>query len=129
MPLPDARRLDRTDTTVPASRSRSSSRAGTRRCAGCLRFLADGADIEAMLVPEIAPLYGTLVAFARADDSWHGHLPFEGERRVLRVAWLTREDDLLRKQRRGRFSRRWKKPAGGMDRRFGAGRDANARHD
>jgi len=97
--------------------------------AGCLRFLADGADIEVMLVPEIAPLSGTLVAFARADDSWHGHLPFEGERRVLQVAWLTREDELLRKQRRGRFSRRWKKPAGGMDRRFGAGRDANARHD
>lgn len=97
--------------------------------AGCLRFLADGDDIEAMVVPEIVPLYGTLVAFARADDSWHGHLPFEGERRVLQVAWLTSEDELLRKQRRGRFSRWWTELAGGMDRRFGAGRDASARHD
>jgi hypothetical protein len=101
----------------------------THGSAGCLRFLADGDDIEAMVVPEIVPLYGTLVAFARADDAWHGHLPFEGERRVLQVAWLTSEGELLRKQRRGRFSRWWKKLAGGMDRRFGAGRDASARHD
>lgn len=75
-------------------------------------------------------MYGTLVAFARADDSWHGHLPFEGERRVLlQVAWLASEDELLRKQRRGRFSRWWTELAGGMDRRFGAWRDASARHD
>ena len=97
--------------------------------AGCLRFLANGDDIEAMLVPEIPPLYGTLVAFARRDDSWHGHLPFEGERRVLQVAWLTSEEELQRKQKRGRFSRWLKKLAGGLDRRLGAGRDVNARHD
>jgi hypothetical protein len=97
--------------------------------AGCLRFLANGDDVEAMVVPEILPLYGTLVAFARADHSWHGHLPFEGERRVLQVAWLTGEDELLRKQKRGRFSRWLKKLVGGLDRRFGAGRGVNARHD
>ena len=97
--------------------------------AGCLRFLANGDDIEAMVAPEIQPLYGTLVAFARADNSWHGHLPFEGERRVLQVAWLTSEDELLRKQKRGRFSRWLKKLAGGLDRRLGAGRDVNARPD
>ena len=97
--------------------------------AGCLRFLANGDDIGAMLAPEIPPLYGTLVAFARADDSWHGHLPFEGERRVLQVAWLTSEDELRRKQKRGRFSRWLKRLAGGLDRRIGAGRGVNARHD
>jgi hypothetical protein len=97
--------------------------------AGCLRFLANGDDIEAMVAPEIPPLYGTLVAFARADDSWHGHLPLEGERRVLQIAWLTSEDELLRKQKRGRFSRWLKKLAGGLDRRLGASRDVNARHD
>lgn len=97
--------------------------------AGCLRFLANGDDIEAMVSPEILPLYGTLAAFARADDSWHGHLPFEGGRRVLQVAWLTSEDELRRKQKRGRFSR-WLKPLlGGLDRRFGATRGVNARHD
>ncbi|GAA5009075.1 hypothetical protein GCM10025793_19820 [Lysobacter lycopersici] len=97
--------------------------------AGCLRFLASGDDIEAMVSPEILPLYGTLAAFARADNSWHGHLPFEGERRVLQVAWLTSEDELRRKQKRGTFSRWFKKFMGGLDRRFGAGRDVNARHD
>ena len=71
MPLPDARRLDRTDTTVPASRSRSSSRAGTRRCAGCLRFLADGADIEAMLAArtvDVPRALGWLVDLLGVDD-------------------------------------------------------------
>ena len=97
--------------------------------AGCLRFLASGDDIEAMVSPEILPLYGTLAAFARADNSWHGHLPFEGERRVLQVAWLTSEDELRRKQKRGTFSRWFKKLVGGLDRRFGAGRGVNARHD
>lgn len=97
--------------------------------AGCLRFLAGGDDIERMVAPEIPPLYGTLVAFARTDDSWHGHLPFEGERRVLQVAWLTSEDALRRKRKRGRFSRWLKKFAGGFDRRFGAGRDVNTRRD
>jgi len=97
--------------------------------AGCLRLLARGDDIEAMIAPEILPLYGTMVAFARADDSWHGHLPFEGERRVLQVAWLTSEDELRRKQKLGAFSRWFKKLVGGLDRRFGAGRGVNARHD
>ena len=97
--------------------------------AGCLRFLGNGDDIEAMVAPEILPLYGTLVAFARADNSWHGHLPFEGERRVLQVAWLTSEDELSRKQKRGTFSRWLKRLLGGVDRRFGAKRDVNARHD
>jgi len=96
--------------------------------AGCLRLLARD-DIDTMVAPEIPPLYGTLVAFARADHSWHGHLPFEGERRVLQVAWLTSGDELRRKQKRGRFSRWLKKLAGGLDRRLGAGRDINARRD
>jgi hypothetical protein len=96
--------------------------------AGCLRLLAR-ADIEATIVAEIPPLYGTLVAFARADNSWHGHLPFEGERRVLQVAWLASEEELRRKRRRGTFTRWLKRLAGGLDRRFGAGRGANARRD
>jgi len=95
--------------------------------AGCLRFLAHGGDIEAMVAPEIPPLYGTLVAFVRADNSWHGHLPYEGQRRVLQVAWLTSEDELRRKQKRGTFSRWLKKLAGGLDRRLGAGRGINPR--
>ena len=81
-----------------------------------------------LAAPEIRPLYGTLVAFRRADNSWHGHLPFEGERRVLQVAWLASAADVERKNRRGRFSRMVKAMAGALDRRWGARRGVNAKH-
>ena len=97
--------------------------------AGCLRFLRGGDDIEAIVAPQIPPLYGTLVAFRRADNSWHGHLPFEGGRKVVQVAWLTSDAELRRKARRGGFSRLVKKLAGALDTRLGAGRGVNARHD
>ncbi len=95
---------------------------------GCLRFLSRIDDIDAMLVPEIKPLYGTLAVFRRADNSFHGHLPYEGERRVIQVAWLVSEEAKLRKTRRGRFSRVFKKLFGGLDRKLGAGRDRSAAH-
>lgn len=95
---------------------------------GCLRFLARIDDIEATVAPEIRPVYGTLVAFRRADNSFHGHLPFEGERRVVQVAWLTSEEEKLRKSRRGRLSRAVKTLFGALDRRFGARRADNASH-
>jgi hypothetical protein len=95
---------------------------------GCLRFLHRIDDIDDLVVPEIRPLYGTLVAFRRADNSFHGHLPHEGERRVVQVAWLTSEDEKLRKTRRGRLSRFFKRVFGGLDRRLGAGRDRSAAH-
>ena len=95
---------------------------------GCLRFLHRIDDIDALVLPEIRPLYGTLAAFRRADNSFHGHLPYEGERRVVQVAWLTSEAEKLRKTRRGRFSRLVKKLFGAADRRLGAGRDRNASH-
>jgi len=95
---------------------------------GCLRFLRAIDDIDALVVPEIRPVYGTLAAFRRADNSFHGHLPYEGERRVIQVAWLTSEEEKLRKTRRGRFSRLVKKLFGGLDRKVGAGRDRNASH-
>jgi len=95
---------------------------------GCLRFLHAIDDIDALVVPEIRPLYGTIAAFRRAPNSFHGHLPYEGERRVIQVAWLTSEEEKLRKTKRGRFSRLVKKLFGGLDRKVGAGRDRNAAH-
>ena len=38
---------------------------------------------------EIPPFQGNLVAFLRSDHSWHGHLPFSGERRVVQFNWVT----------------------------------------
>jgi len=95
---------------------------------GCFRFLNRIDDIDDVVVDEIRPLYGHLVAFRRADNSFHGHLPHEGERRVIQVAWLTSEEEKLRKTQRGKLSRLFKKLFGGLDRRLGAGRDRNAAH-
>jgi 2-oxoglutarate-Fe(II)-dependent oxygenase superfamily protein len=95
---------------------------------GCLRFLTRGDDVDALAAPELKPLYGNFAVFRRTDCSFHGHLPFEGERRVIQVAWLTSEDEKLRKTQRGKLSRLFKRIFGGLDRRFGAGRDKNAAH-
>ncbi len=96
--------------------------------AGCFRLLNRVDDIDDVIAPEIAPLYGNLVVFKRADNSFHGHLPFEGERMVIQVAWLTSIEEKLRKTQRGKLSRIFKKIFGSLDRRFGAGRDRNAAH-
>lgn len=95
---------------------------------GCLRLLNRIEDIDDLAAPELKPLYGNLVVFRRADNSFHGHLPYEGERRVIQVAWLTSEDEKLRKTKRGRLSRLFKKIFGALDKRLGAGRDRNAAH-
>lgn len=95
---------------------------------GCFRFLNRIDAIDDLAAPEVKPLYGNFVVFKRADNSFHGHLPFEGERRVIQVAWLTSEEEKQRKTQRGKLSRLFKKLFGSLDRRFGAGRDKNAAH-
>jgi SM-20-related protein len=57
---------------------------------GCLRLLRSGTDIDDVIT-EIPPLDGTLVAFRRSDNSWHGHKPFIGERRVIQLNWVKSE--------------------------------------
>lgn len=95
---------------------------------GCLRFLGSIDNIDSMVAPELKPLYGEFAVFKRCDNSFHGHLPYEGERRVIQVAWLTSEEEKLRKTKRGKFSRAFKKIFGSLDRKLGAGRDRNAAH-
>ena len=95
---------------------------------GCLRFLNRADSIEDMVCPELRPMYGNFAAFRRSENSFHGHLPFAGERRVIQVAWLTSEDEKLRKTKRGKFSRLFKKLFGAIDRRIGAGRKDDASH-
>ena len=89
---------------------------------GCLRFLSCESDIESTLVPEIPPLYGTLAAFRRCDNSFHGHLPFEGKRQVIQMAWLTDHHALRHKTKLGNFSRFIKWLSLGMDRHIGHGK-------
>jgi hypothetical protein len=74
---------------------------------GRLRLLRSK-DIQNTAV-EIVPKWGTLLAFKRADNSWHGHLPAEGERRVVQLNWVTSQDkadsELNRHRRSGFFKR------------------------
>ncbi|SDK28310.1 2OG-Fe(II) oxygenase family protein [Microbulbifer yueqingensis] len=86
---------------------------------GCLRFLNRIDDFEDTVVPEVKPVYGTLAAFKRADNSFHGHLPFQGERRVIQVAWLVSAEDKLRKAKRGRLSHKLKRLAGWIGTKLG----------
>lgn len=95
---------------------------------GCLRFLRGDDDIGATIAPEVKPLYGTLVAFRRSSRSYHGYLPFEGERPVIKAAWLTSEAELARKTRRSHSTHFVKRVLGPLDRWFDARRDASKAH-
>ena len=55
---------------------------------GRLRLLRNGEDLEAV-AEELPPDFGTLLIFRRSDNSWHGHKPFAGPRRVVQMNWVT----------------------------------------
>ncbi len=57
---------------------------------GRLRILRNGHDVDDYAA-EVQPDNGTLLVFKRADNSWHGHHPFEGQRRSLQMNWMTSE--------------------------------------
>jgi len=54
---------------------------------GRLRLLRGPDDIEDMIA-EVPPEAGTLIAFRRSNQSWHGHKPFEGVRRAIMLNWM-----------------------------------------
>jgi len=57
---------------------------------GRLRLLRSGGDLDD-IIAEVPPTEGTLLAFKRAHNSWHGHKPFVGPRRVIQFNWVTSE--------------------------------------
>lgn len=57
---------------------------------GRLRLLRSSTNLEDMIA-EVPPIEGTLLAFKRADNSWHGHKPHDGERRVIQFNWVASE--------------------------------------
>lgn len=70
---------------------------------GRLRALYNGTDYEPYAC-EVPPLMGTVFGFLRTDNSWHGHRPFSGERRVVQIAWIKDQKELERKRRRNSFA-------------------------
>jgi hypothetical protein len=65
--------------------------------AGRLRLLRGPDDIEDY-VAEVPPYGGTLLAFRRADNSWHGHKPFSGPRRAIQLNWVRSSGVVWREQ-------------------------------
>lgn len=75
--------------------------------AGRLRVLRGPEDFDDMAM-EISPTMGSAFGFLRSDDSWHGHKPFAGERRVVQVTWLRDSADLDRKKSRNTVAKFFK---------------------
>lgn len=70
---------------------------------GQLRLLRGPDDIGDMIA-EVPPLAGTLLAFRRTDNSWHGHKPFEGVRRAVMLNWMVDAATARRELRRHTIS-------------------------
>ncbi len=75
---------------------------------GRLRVLRNGTDLEDY-AEEVPPHGGTLLAFRRSENSWHGHLPFDGTRRAIQMNWVTDKSVVAREQGRHRLSSTIKK--------------------
>jgi hypothetical protein len=75
---------------------------------GRLRVLRSKDDLNDYAA-EVPPIAGTLLAFRRGDQSWHGHKTYVGPRRVIQLNWVTDMAVVRREQRRHRLSARMKK--------------------
>jgi SM-20-related protein len=70
---------------------------------GQLRLLRSGDNLDDVIA-EVPPVEGTLLAFRRTDNSWHGHKPFVGPRRVVQLNWITDAATVRRELFRHRVS-------------------------
>ncbi len=69
---------------------------------GRLRLLRSN-NIEDVIV-EAPPELGTMIAFINRENAWHGHLPFDGQRRVLQLNWVVSDAAAKRSERRHGWS-------------------------
>lgn len=70
---------------------------------GRLRLLRSAHDLDDVIL-EVPPRQGTLLAFRRSNNSFHGHKSFAGPRRVVQFNWVTEQRIVDRELRRHRFS-------------------------
>jgi hypothetical protein len=75
---------------------------------GRLRLLRGPHDIEDMIA-EVPPVAGTLIAFRRTENSWHGHKTFAGVRRAIMLNWMTDAAVARRETRRHAVSAGFKR--------------------
>jgi hypothetical protein len=75
---------------------------------GRLRLLRSPDDITDYIA-EVPPVEGTLLAFKVTPHSWHGHLPFVGERRVIQLNWIIDQSVVDREVARHQLSSKIKR--------------------
>lgn len=75
--------------------------------AGRLRILRDGENLENYVI-EIPPTLGQCLIFKVTGNCWHGHKPFEGERRAIQLNYLTNEAALQQHLSKHNLSAKWK---------------------
>jgi SM-20-related protein len=83
---------------------------------GRLRLLRSSHNLED-IVAEVPPEAGTLLAFRVTDNSWHGHLPTTGPRRVIQLNWVDNAAVVRRERTRHGISARVKRFASLLRRR------------
>ena len=69
-----------------------------------LRILNSSSDLDDYAA-EVPPLLGNMLAFKVTPDCWHGHKPFEGERRSLQLNYLSGIERTRKHERVRRFFR------------------------
>jgi hypothetical protein len=74
---------------------------------GRLRLLRSATDLND-IIAEVPPEAGTMIAFRRSDNSFHGHEPYEGVRRYVMINWMTSDFAAARELMRHRLSARVK---------------------
>jgi hypothetical protein len=75
---------------------------------GRLRLLRSPDNLEDMIL-EVPPAAGTLLAFRVTKNSWHGHAPASGPRRVIQLNWVESEKVVRRERLRHGLSARVKR--------------------
>ena len=75
---------------------------------GRLRLLRSADNLDDMIT-EVPPQAGTLLAFKVTKNSWHGHMPASGPRRVIQLNWVESEAVVRRERMRHGLSARVKK--------------------
>lgn len=75
---------------------------------GRLRLLRSPDNLDDA-VAEVPPAAGTLLAFKVTKNSWHGHAPTSGPRRVVQLNWVESDAVVRRERLRHGLSARVKK--------------------
>ena len=75
---------------------------------GRLRLLRSPDNLDDMIA-EVPPHAGTLLAFKVSKNSWHGHAPASGPRRVVQLNWVESDKVVRRERLRHGLSARVKK--------------------